>query len=263
MFRSLGHFGLELAVRHDLVDQPPLQRALALDAFLDGAEIVGVIAAYLALVDHAGQPASAGQHGKQRQFWQRHRRRTIVGEHDVIGRQRQLIAASGRGPVDHANKALPRVRAGILQPVAGLIGELAEVDLVGMRGARKHADVGAGAEHPVFRRTQHHHLDAGMLEPEPLHGVRQFDIDAKVIGIQLELITFEQAAILVDIHRQRRHLTVDGKLPVPVAGRLGLEIDVPGAASEDAIFSGHGPSSPVLSLPENMHNNACLPSRPA
>src|SRR5690349_15095825 len=43
---------LELAVRHDLVDQPPLHRALALDAFLDGTEIIGVIAADLALVDH-------------------------------------------------------------------------------------------------------------------------------------------------------------------------------------------------------------------
>jgi hypothetical protein len=33
---------------------------------------------------------------------------------------------------------------------------------------------------------------------------------------------------------------------MPVARRIGLKIDVLGAASEDAIFTGHGPPSPVL-----------------
>ena len=150
---ALGDFGLELAVRHDLVDQPPLHRALALDAFLDGAEIIGVVAAHLALVDHARQAAGARQHRQQRHFRQRHRGRAVVGEDDVIGRQRQFIAAAGRGAVDDGDKALAGILAGILQAVAGLVGEFAEIDLVGVGGAGQHADIGAGAEHPVLGRA--------------------------------------------------------------------------------------------------------------
>ena len=99
--RALGDPGFELAVRHDLVDQPPLHRALALDAFLDGAEIVGMVAAHLALVDHPRQPAGARQHRQQRHFRQRHGGGAVVGEDDVIGGERQFIAAAGRGAVDH------------------------------------------------------------------------------------------------------------------------------------------------------------------
>src|SRR6202020_210472 len=38
---ALGDLGFEFTVRDDLIDQAPLDRALALDAFLDGAEIIG------------------------------------------------------------------------------------------------------------------------------------------------------------------------------------------------------------------------------
>src|SRR6185437_10080431 len=123
--------------------------------------------------------------------------------------------------------------------VAGLVGEFAEIDLVGVGCAGQHADIGAGAEHPVLAGAQQHHLDAGMLETQPLHRIRELDIDPEVVGIELELIAFEQPAILVDIHGQGSDLAVDIELPVPVARRLGLEIDGAGATSEDAIFTGH------------------------
>ena len=87
---ALGDPGLELAVRHDLVDQAPCDRALALDAFLDGAEVIGVVAADLALVDHARQSAGARQHRKQRHFRQCHRGRAVIGEDDVIGGQARV-----------------------------------------------------------------------------------------------------------------------------------------------------------------------------
>ena len=111
---------------------------------------------------------------------------------------------------------------------------------MGVGRAGQHADIGAGAEHPILARAQQHHLHAGMLETQPLHGVGEFDVDAEIVGIQLELIAFEQPAILVDIHGQRRDLAIDVKLPVPVARRIGLEIDKAGSASENAIFTGHG-----------------------
>ena len=78
-----------------------------------------------------------------------------------------------------------------------------------------------------------------MLETQPLHGVSQFDVDAEVIGIQLELIALEQPAILVDVHRQRRDVACDVQLPVPVTRRIGLEVDVFRAACEHAIFASH------------------------
>jgi hypothetical protein len=51
----------------------------------------------------------ARQYRQQRHFRQRDRRRAVVGEDDVIGRQRQFIAAAGRGAVDNGDKALPGI----------------------------------------------------------------------------------------------------------------------------------------------------------
>ena len=70
-----------------------------------------MVAAHLALVDHPRQAAGARQYGEQRHFRQRHGRRTIVGENDVIGGQRQLIAAARGRAVDDRDKTL----AGILR----------------------------------------------------------------------------------------------------------------------------------------------------
>ncbi len=107
-----------------------------------------------------------------------------------------------------------------------------------MGGARQHADIGAGAEHAVLARAYQRHLHPGMLEAQPLHRVGEFDVDAEIVGIQFELIAFEQPAILVDIHGERRDVTVDRELPMFVARRVGLKIDVAGAASKDAGFAG-------------------------
>ena len=83
-----------------------------------------------------------------------------------------------------------------------------------------------------------------MLEAQPLHRIRQLDIDAEIVGIELELIAFEQPAILIDIHGQRSDLAIDFQLPMPVARRIGLEVDMPAAASKNAIFTGHEPTHP-------------------
>ncbi len=112
---------------------------------------------------------------------------------------------------------------------------------MGVGRARKHANVGAGAEHAVLARADHDDLHLRMLETQPLHGVSQFDVDTEVVGIELELVTFEQAAILVDIHGQRRGVALDRELPMPVARRVGLKIDVCRPAREDAIVTGHAP----------------------
>jgi len=38
-----------------------------------------------------------------------------------------------------------------------------------------------------------------MLEAQPLQRIGKFDIDAEIVGIELEVVTFEQRALLVDI----------------------------------------------------------------
>jgi hypothetical protein len=94
--------------------------------------------------------------------------------------------------------------------------------------ARQHADVGAGAEHTVLARLQHHDFNFRMLEAQPLHRVVEFDIDAEVVGIEFELIAVEQAAGLVDVHDQLGDIAIELQLPMPVATRLGLEVDALG-----------------------------------
>ena len=199
-----------------------------------------MVAPDFSLVDDARQPAGARQHGKQRHFGQRHGSRAVIGEDDVVGGKRQFIAAAGRGAVDHGDETLAGIFRGVFDAVAGLVGELAEIDLVGVGGARQHADIGAGAEHAVLARAHHHDLHLGMLEAQPLHGIGEFDVDAEIVGIEFELVAFEQAAVLVDVHGERRDIAGNVELPVPVARGIGLKIDVCRAACEHAIFAGHG-----------------------
>src|SRR5262249_31766037 len=82
---------------------PPPAGALAWSPVVRGADPVGGMAEPLALAGDAGEPAGAGEHGKQRQLGQRDRRGTVVDQHDVIGCERQLVATARGGAVDHAN----------------------------------------------------------------------------------------------------------------------------------------------------------------
>ncbi len=176
--RLVGYRGLEPRRRHHLVDEAPIDGAPALHAFLGGAEVIGTIATHFALVDDAGQPAGAGQNGEKRHFGQRHRRGAVVHQDDVVGRERELVAAAGGSAVDDADGAQARCRARILDGVAGLVGELAEVNLVDVARACQHADVGAGAKDARLAGAQLHHPHGGMLEPDALERVGKLDIDA-------------------------------------------------------------------------------------
>ena len=80
----------------------------------------------------------------------RRRRGTVVGHDDVIGGQRQLVPAARGGAVDRADIALAGQASGLLDAVASLVGELAEIHLPAVAGLGKHRDVGAGAEHAIL-----------------------------------------------------------------------------------------------------------------
>ena len=65
-----------------------------------------------------------------------------------------------------------------------------------------------------------------MLEAQPLHRVRQLDIDPEIVGIELQLGAGKQAAGGVDIEAQGRDGAVAGEAPMPVTAGLGRKIDV-------------------------------------
>ena len=109
------------------------------------------------------------------------------------------------------------MRAGILERQPRLVGELAEVHLPGVGRSAQHEDVGAGAEDALLQAGDDHRAHLGVLEPQPLDRVGQFDVDAEVVGIQFQLVVGREARVLVHVHRQGRDRTVERRLPVPVA----------------------------------------------
>ena len=228
LLRALLHLGRELRGLGDLVDQPPVLGLLPAHALGRGAEDVGQVVADLALVGHARQPAGAGQHAQQRHLGQADRAAAVVDEDDLVAGQRQLVAAAGAGAVDRGEKLQPRVRAGILQPVARLVGELAEVDLPSVAADAEHEDVGARAEDLVLGAGDDHRAHLGVLEADPVDGVVQLDVDPEVVAVELELVAWSQAAVLVEVGGQGRHWALEAQLPVAVAAGVGLVVDAVG-----------------------------------
>ena len=222
---DLPGFVGELAGRDQSVDQPPFARPLAAQALGRGAEEVGVIAPHQALVDQPRQPAGAGQHREQRQLRQRHRARAVVGQQDLLAGQRQLVAAAGGDAVDRADVALAGMLGGILDGQPCLVGELAEVHFVIVRAQTQHVDVGAGAEDAVALGADHHGADLGMFEAQALHGIGQLDIDAEIVGIELQLVAGTKTRILVHVHGEIGHAVLEAELPVAIAIGRGPEVD--------------------------------------
>src|SRR5690606_105755 len=56
----------------------------------------------------------------------------------------------------------------------------------------------------------------------------ELDVDAEVVGVELELVAVEQGGIRIDVHDEPGNRAVELEPPVPVARRLGLKIDVHG-----------------------------------
>src|SRR5262245_20083752 len=64
-----------------------------------------------------------------------------------------------------------------------------------------------------------------MLEADALERVVQLDIDAEVVGIELQFVSRANAAVFIDSHRERGNRPVEAELPVPIALRVALEDD--------------------------------------
>ncbi|MNN10352.1 hypothetical protein D3C81_1232740 [compost metagenome] len=191
----------------------------------------------MALVGHTGQAAGARQHAQQRHFRQAHRGGAVVHQQDFVAGQRQFIAAAGAGAVDRCQELQAAVLRRVFDAVAGLVGELAEVDLPRMAADAEHEDIGARAEHLVLAAGDDHGAHFGVFEADAVERIVQFDIDAKVVAVQLELVAGTQAGVLVDIHCQRGDRAFELQLQVLVLGGGGLVLDAGGG--------GHGGVSSV------------------
>jgi hypothetical protein len=182
--------------------------------------------AHLALVGEPGEAAGARQDPEQRHFGQCDRRRAVVDQPDLVARERELVAAARASAVHRRQELEPAVHARILEAVAGLVGELAEVDLPRVRGKPEHEDVGAGAEDALARAGDDHRADFRALESDALERVVELDVDAEVVGIELELVSLADACVLGDVHRKPRDGSLERELPVPVAGRVRAVVDL-------------------------------------
>ncbi|SRR5258708_2879880 len=98
----------------------------------------------------------------------------------------------------------------VLDAVARLVGELAEIDLPGMAGVAEHVDVGARAEHAALAAGDHHAFHLRMLEADAVERVVQLDVDAEVVAVELELIARHQPLVLIYIQSERGNRAVEG-----------------------------------------------------
>src|SRR5690348_11428015 len=64
-----------------------------------------------------------------------------------------------------------------------------------------------------------------MLETDTLQGVGKLDVDAEIVGVELKLVALKQAALLIDIERQRRDRAIDRELPMAITGWIGPKLD--------------------------------------
>ena len=126
---------VKFGIGHNLIHQAPVFCALALHAFFDRTENIGTVAAHLALVGHTGQATCPGKHRQKRDLGQRHRRRAVIGQHDIIAGQSQLIPAARTCTFHGRNILLARIFFRRLKGIAGLIGEFTKINLMAMRRA--------------------------------------------------------------------------------------------------------------------------------
>ena len=190
----------ELLRLDDFVDEAPVFGALAADAVGIGAEHVGVIAADIALIGHAGKAAGAGQNAEEREFGEAHGGGAIVDEDDVVAGESEFVAAAGGRAVECGEKFQAGVSAGVFDSVARFIGEFAEVDFPGVGAEAEHVNVCAGAEDAIFCAGDDDGANFGMLEADALERIVEFDVYAEIVGVEFEFVAGAEAAVFGDVH---------------------------------------------------------------
>src|SRR6267142_1085552 len=216
--RELLRFG-------DVVDELPLPGAVGAHAFRGGAEDVGEVAPHLSLVDQSGQSSRARQYAQKRNLGQADGRGAVVDHGDLVAGERELVAAARGGAVERGEELEAGMLARVLDAVARLVGELAEVHLPRMAAGAEHVDVRPGAVAAALAARDHHRLHFGMLEADAVERIVQLDVDAEVVAVELELVPGHQGLVLGYVEGEGRQRPLEGELPVAVALGMGFEAD--------------------------------------
>src|SRR3989454_3362011 len=145
-----------------------------------------------------------------------------------------------------ATPSRTRLDGRVLDGVASLVGEFAEVHLEAVRRLGEHSDVRPGAEDALLARGDHDGADFRVLEPEPLDRVGELDVHAEVVRVELELVARPEPAVLLHVHGERGDGPVEAELPVLVPRRLGPEIDANGFAVSHCPVSPGRPGYPRM-----------------
>ena len=97
---TLLHFLRKNGRLGNVINQAPIFGLLAAHTFNTGAEQISQVVAHMALVGHAGQAASTGQHTEQGHFRQTDGRSAVIDQDDFVAGQGQFVAATGASTVD-------------------------------------------------------------------------------------------------------------------------------------------------------------------
>src|SRR4029079_15819168 len=135
---------------------------------------------------------------------------------DLVAGEGELVAAAGADAVQRRQELEAGVLARVFDRETRLVGELAEVHLPGVRRSAQHEDVRAGAEDAFLQAGDDDGVHFRVLEANALDGVGQLDVDAEVVGIELQLVVGRQPGVFLDVHRQRGDRAVEGQFPRPV-----------------------------------------------
>ena len=143
----------------------------------------------------------------------------------MIGGQRQFIASARRRPADGAQILLPEAALASSMELRVSLVNLQKLTLW-VCGEPASMRMLAPAQNtrslPDLSTTT---FTSGCSKRSRCDGVGELDVDTQIVGVELELIAFEQAGVLVDVHDQLGNLAIESELPVAIARRLGLEID--------------------------------------
>src|SRR5205085_365929 len=92
------------------------------------------------------------------------------------------------------------------------------------RGA-EHVYVSARAEDARLKTLDYDDAYLRVLEAKALDCVGEFDVNAQVVRVELELVALAERRVLLHVHREGCDRAVGLKLPVPVTLRRGLEVN--------------------------------------
>src|ERR1700694_5895237 len=107
----------------------------------------------------------------------------------------------------------------VFDRTAGLVGKFAEINFESMARSAEHIDVRTGAEDSRLEAGDDDRAYFRMLKSQTLNSIGELDINPEVVRVELELVTFGECLIFLDIHRKSSDLPFDVQFPVFVMRR--------------------------------------------